>query len=363
MARASIAPGGTIGILGGGQLGRMTALAAARLGYRSHVYCQDSGDPAAQVAAAKTVAPFEDTVALDDFAGACDIVTLEFENIPVTSAVRIAEIVPMRPGPGVLQISQDRLAEKEFIAGQNIGTAPYRAVNSPDELATARRELGGSLVVKTRRLGYDGKGQARVTADAEIAKAWTSLNGTPAIAEGFVDFACEISVVMARAGNGTRRSYVPVENSHKDGILDRTIAPADIPRTLGEDAIAIAGKLADALDFVGVLAVEFFVTRDGGLLVNEIAPRPHNSGHWTVDACAVSQFEQLVRAVAGLPLGDPRRHSDAEMQNLIGREFDAWPDLAATPGACLHLYGKSVTRAGRKMGHVTYLRPLLKSLD
>ncbi|MCZ6765155.1 MAG: 5-(carboxyamino)imidazole ribonucleotide synthase [Alphaproteobacteria bacterium] len=355
MTVGALAPGSVIGILGGGQLGRMTAIAAAELGYRAHIYCQAGDDPAAQVATA-TVAGYDDQTALTGFARACDAVTLEFENIPLVAVKTVAAVAPMRPGAKALGIAQDRLAEKDFVAGLGIATAAYRALAGPQDLKAARADLG-PIIAKKRRLGYDGKGQVRID-DADIpAEAWAALGARPAIAEAVVDFAVEISVIAARGLDGATATYVPVENRHVDGILATTIAPAAIDLLTADAAREIALRLIEALDIVGLLAVEMFVTTTGDLLVNEIAPRPHNSGHWTLDACAVSQFEQLVRAVAGLPLGDPARHSDAEMHNLIGDTVDRWPELAADSRARLHLYGKTETRPGRKMGHVTYLRP------
>lgn len=355
MTRDALAPGSTIGILGGGQLGRMIAIAGAEMGYRAHIFCQSGDDPAVQVAAAATVAPFEDAEALKAFASACDAVTLEFENIPITAVDTVAAIAPMRPGRKSLEIAQDRLIEKDFVVGQGIATAAYRPVAGPADIAAAIEDLTGPAIVKTRRLGYDGKGQVRVETAAQAAAAWEALAGRDAIAEEVVDFKCEISVIVARGLLGETAAYVPVENRHVDGILDISFAPAPIGADTRRQACDIATRLIVALDITGLLAVEMFVTQDGRLLVNEIAPRPHNSGHWTIDACAVSQFEQLVRAVAGLALGDPERHSDAEMKNLIGDDVGRWKELASEPGACLHLYGKKETRPGRKMGHVTYL--------
>ncbi len=353
---SALRPGGTIGVLGGGQLGRMIAISAAQLGYRTHIFCQHEDDPAAQVAGIVTIAPYDDKGAIDRFAQNCDVVTLEFENIPTWVVNQIAQIRPMRPGSRVLEVAQDRVREKDFINWLDIETAAYRSVDSKAELHAAHLALGGRMVVKTRRLGYDGKGQKWIEHSGEISEAWKQLAGAPSIAEAAVDFTAEISVIAARGIDGAVAAYVPVENRHIDGILDRTIAPALIDDTLADKAVAIAEKIVTALDLVGVLAVEMFVTEGGRLLVNEIAPRPHNSGHWTIDACAVSQFEQVVRAVAGLPLGNPARHSDADMRNLIGGDADKWAEFVSEPGACLHLYGKNETRPGRKMGHVTYLK-------
>lgn len=336
----------------------MTVLAAARLGYRSHVWCQDGGEPAAQVASGTTLAPFDDADAVARFAGAIDVATLEFENIPLGAVEALAERVPVRPGANALAVSQDRRAEKDFIAKAGIATAPTRAVVDDASLTAALAEIGTPAVLKTARLGYDGRGQQRIDDPAVALAAWRRLseNGAlPCVLEGWVAFACEISVVTARGADGSSASYVPVENRHKNHILDTTIAPAAVSAEIAERATGIAARLADELDIVGLLAVEMFVTPGGEILVNEIAPRPHNSGHWTLDACGVSQFEQLVRCVCGLPLGDATRHSDAIMTNLIGDDAATWPALFAEPGARVHFYGKAEARAGRKMGHATRL--------
>lgn len=350
-----VAPGGVIGMLGGGQLGRMTAMAAARLGYRTHVFTPEADSPCAQVSAAGTVAGYDDHGALARFARACDVVTLEWENIPVATVEFLAGLVPVHPGAGVLAVTQDRALEKGFVNRQGIATAPWRPVRSPADAAAAAAALGLPAILKTARLGYDGKGQVRLAPGDDVAAAWSELGGVDCVLEGFVDFACEVSVVVARGQDGALAAYPAVENRHRDGILDRTIAPASLDAAVLAEAGEVARRLADALGLVGVLAVEMFATRDGAILVNELAPRPHNSGHWTIDACATSQFEQLVRAVCGLPLGVPDAHSDAVMENLIGADADRWADLAAQPGACLHLYGKKEARPGRKMGHVTRL--------
>jgi 5-(carboxyamino)imidazole ribonucleotide synthase len=351
---AMLPPGSTIGILGGGQLGRMTAMAAARLGYRCHILAPEAKSPAADVAAAFTNAPYEDEAALAAFVAAVDVVTLEFENVPVAAVERLARQVPVRPGAEVLRVTQDRLAEKDFVRGLGIPVTGYARVESPADL-TAARALLGPGVLKTTRLGYDGKGQLRVTPDTDPAEAFARLGQPVLIHEAWVDFAMELSVVTARGPQGQQASYVPVENRHRHHILDVTIAPAPIAPELAAEAVAMAERIAGALELEGLLAVELFLTPDGRLLVNELAPRPHNSGHWTIDACAVSQFEQQVRAVCGLPLGDPARFADARMENLIGHDVDRWPQLLAEPGARLHLYGKRETRPGRKMGHVTRL--------
>lgn len=353
-----LAPGSTIGILGGGQLGRMTVLAAARLGYRCHVYCQQADEPAAQVAGLTTIAAFDDAAALSAFAEAVDVVTFEFENIPVATVEAIEERVNVRPGPPVLAIAQDRCVEKSFLVDIGVDTAAFACVNDADALAAALVRLGRPSVLKTARMGYDGKGQVLIAADTDVAGAWTELAGGPAVIEKFVRFEREISVIVARAHDGSMAVYDPVENQHEHHILRRTLAPAPISAELADRALALALRIAEAIDLVGLLAVEMFVTEDGRLLVNELAPRPHNSGHWTIDACDVSQFEQLVRAVCGLKLGSPARRWNAEMLNLLGDEVEQWPAYMADPSARLHLYGKASARPGRKMGHVTRLSPL-----
>lgn len=356
-APVSLPPGSVLGIVGGGQLGRMTALAAARLGYRCHILTPERDSPAGQVAERTTVAPYEDGRALESFARAVDAITFEFENIPVECARRLAALKPTRPGPDALAVAQDRIVEKTFINRLGVATAPWRAVEGPEALAACAREIGLPAVLKTARLGYDGKGQVTIADENGLAAAWTAMGAGRGILEGFVDLEREISVIVARALDGRTAAYPAVENAHARHILDTTIAPARISEEIAATARACAEKITETLDIVGLLAVEMFVARDGRLLVNEIAPRPHNSGHWTLDACPTSQFEQLVRAVMGLPLGSVERHSDAIMTNLIGRAVEDWPKLAAEPGACLHLYGKTEAREGRKMGHVTRLYP------
>jgi 5-(carboxyamino)imidazole ribonucleotide synthase len=354
-----VPPGSTLGILGGGQLGRMAAMAAARLGYRVHVFTPEADAPAADVAARATVADFADTDALDAFAAAVDAVTLEWENVPVAAIERLAGRVPVRPGAGVLAVTQDRIAEKAFAGRLGLGTAPWRGAATAAEAAAAVAELGTPCILKTTRLGYDGRGQARVRPGDDMAAAWARI-GAPdrAIVEGVVDFACEVSVVLARGIDGAVAAYPAVENRHRDQILSETRAPAGVPPATAAAADGAARALAEALGVVGILAVEFFVTRDGGVLVNEMAPRPHNSGHWTLDACPASQFEQQVRSACGLPLGDPTPFAGAVMRNLLGHDADRWADHLADPGARLHLYGKREARPGRKMGHVTHLLPL-----
>ena len=352
-----IAPGGILGIVGGGQLGRMTALAAARLGYRCHVFTLEADSPAAQVADRTPRASYEDWGALESFAHAVDAITFEFENIPAESVRCLAAIKPTRPGADVLAVAQDRIVEKTFINELGIATTPWREAGDPGSLAEAARAIGLPAVLKTARLGYDGKGQVKIASETDIAFAWEGMGADRGLLEAFVDLEREISVIVARGFDGAMVAYPAAENVHTRHILDTTTAPAKISSALAAEARATAEKLAGALKVVGLLAVEMFVTRDGRLLVNEIAPRPHNSGHWTLDACPVSQFEQLVRAAMGLPLGSVERHSDAIMTNLIGEAVREWPKFAAEPGACLHLYGKSEVREGRKMGHVTRLYP------
>jgi len=353
----SLRPGGTIGILGGGQLGRMTAMAAARLGYRTHVFTTEVDAPAAQVSAAVTVASYGDAAAVARFAAAIDLATFEFENIPAGLARRVAGKRPVLPRPEILEITQDRLREKDFLHGVDVATTEYRAVADPDALAVAIRDLGAPAVLKTVRFGYDGKGQVLLTKGTSPEEAWRRMGGSAGILEGFVDFACEVSVIVARGQHGSLAVYPPVENRHVNHILDTTVAPARLPAETAAEAERIARHIAERLDLVGVLAVEMFVTKSGALLVNELAPRPHNSGHWTIDACMTSQFEQLVRAICGLPLGSTEHHADAVMTNLIGKDVAKWREALDDPQAKLHLYGKSKTRPGRKMGHVTRLMP------
>ena len=356
-----VTPGATIGILGGGQLGRMTAMAAARLGYRCHIYTDEKDSPASQVSAATTVGSYTDAAALTAFANAVSVVTFEFENIPEETAAILEPLVALRPGRKSLTIAQDRLNEKAFLNGIGVPTAPYRRAANPIELAQAIHDLGRPAVLKTARLGYDGKGQVMIGPNTDLTEAWATMSGSNGsqigVLEGFVDFDREISVIVARAPDGSWEAFDPVENRHANHILDTTIAPAAITDELSYKAVATARHIAEALDLVGLLTVEMFVTRDNTLLVNELAPRPHNSGHWTIDGAVTSQFEQFVRAVCGLPLGSPTRHSDAVMKNLLGDDVLRWREILAEPGAKLHLYGKAEPRPGRKMGHVTRLSP------
>ncbi|HEY2069117.1 MAG TPA: 5-(carboxyamino)imidazole ribonucleotide synthase [Rhizomicrobium sp.] len=353
---APVPPGGTIGILGGGQLGRMLAMAAARLGLKAHIYSDEANAPAFQVCDAHTYAKYDDRAALQKFAEACDAITLEFENIPEVTVALLSELRPMNPGALALATAQDRLAEKTLAQKLGLKTAPFFAIDRREDAASAFAKLGSDGVMKTRRFGYDGKGQAKVTSADGAANAFASFKSTPSILEGFVDFAFEASVIAARAADGTFAAFDPPENHHEHHILRRSTVPGRLTAAQTEEAKAIARKIGEALDYVGVFCVELFVAKDGALLVNEIAPRVHNSGHWTIEACITSQFENHIRAIAGWPLGSTERHSDAVMENLIGEEVANWKKLA-TNGAALHLYGKSQIRAGRKMGHVTWLKP------
>ena len=355
---AMLPPNATIGIVGGGQLGRMSAMAAARLGYRCHILTPEPDSPAGQVAAGVTLGEFEDPAALRDFALHADVITFEFENVSAEGLELLASLRPVRPAPAVLRTSQERITEKTFLNAVGVATAPWAPVETYSELEAAVTRIGLPAILKTTRLGYDGRGQARLAQPADLGSAFARLLPRPLILEGVVDFCCEISVVCARGADGAYAAFDVVENRHRDHILDLTFAPARIPEATAATAQAIARRVADALDLVGLLAVEMFVAADGRVLVNEIAPRPHNSGHWTLDACPASQFELHIRAIAGLPLLPAVRHADAVMKNLVGPEEAAlWPEILATPGLIPHLYGKTEARAGRKMGHVTRLFP------
>ena len=359
-ARGPIAPGATLGILGGGQLGRMLALAAAPLGLKAHVFCPDADSPAFEVAAARTVAAYEDEAALARFAAAVDVVTFEFENVPARTAEVLSTRAPLHPNPCALATTQDRLAEKAFVSGLGIPTAPFAEVSSEAELRRALEAIGRPAVLKTRRLGYDGKGQVLLREGDDPAGAWAAVAGAPSILEGFVPFEREVSVVAARTPEGAFAAYDLCANEHRSHILDVTRVPAGVSPETEAAALRIARRIADALDYAGVLAVEMFLVREGGaerLVVNEIAPRVHNSGHWTIEGAETSQFEQHVRAVCGWPLGSTRRRGRVEMRNLIGDDVSTWPAVLAEPGAHLHLYGKAEARAGRKMGHVTRVTP------
>ncbi|MFD1883072.1 5-(carboxyamino)imidazole ribonucleotide synthase [Paracoccus pacificus] len=339
----------TIGILGGGQLGRMLAVAASRLGLRSHIY-EPGAAPAGDVAHSLTTAGYDDARALEAFARSVDLVTYEFENVPAESLDLIEAIVPIRPGRRALAVSQDRVAEKSFLNEIGLTTAPWVAVDGLGDIA-----LTGPAILKTRRLGYDGKGQVRLKPGDDVRAAWKAVAGAPSVLEGFVDFSAEISVIVARGADGQVAAFDPGANVHRDGILRTTTVPCGLPGRITQDAILAAGRIVNGLDYVGVMGVEFFVTAQG-LVVNEIAPRVHNSGHWTQAGCAVDQFEQHIRAITGLPLGDGGRHADVVMENLIGDDIDRVPEWLRRPRTQVHLYGKGAARPGRKMGHVNIIQ-------
>lgn len=350
-----LAPGAVIGILGGGQLGRMLSVAASRLGFKTCIFEPGGDCPASHVANYHFQKSYEDKDALKAFAEAVDVITFEFENIP-TGALDVLETTrPVRPSRRALGVSQDRLTEKTFLADLGLKTAPFAAFDDADSLAAALDAIGVPSILKTRRFGYDGKGQARITTQEEAASALEDMAGQAAILEGFVDFSCEISVIGARGLDGQVACFDPGENVHRAGILRTTTVPASVTAAQRADAVLLTGQILNALDYVGVLGVELFVT-PGGLIVNEIAPRVHNSGHWTQQGCSVDQFEQHIRAVAGWPLGDGARHTDVVMENLIGDDMDTVPDIAKKAGASLHLYGKAEVKPGRKMGHVNRVK-------
>lgn len=355
---APLSPGATIGIIGGGQLGRMLAMAAARLGYQTVILEPQADCPAAQVASRQIVAAYDDAEALAQLARDCAVVTYEFENVPVSAAAMLAGEVAVFPPPRALEVAQDRLVEKTTLNTMGIATAQFVTVDSDAELAAGLVAFGGNGVLKTRRLGYDGKGQRvfRNAAPTDADGVYAAMGGVPLILEAFVPFEREVSVIAARGIDGTVVAYDPAENVHRDGILHTSTVPA----TASEQTLAAARKAAstivEGLGYVGVIGVEFFVLPDGSVVTNEIAPRVHNSGHWTEAACAVSQFEQHIRAVAGLPLGDPRRHSDCVMENLIGDDVERVPALLREADVVVHLYGKAQARPGRKMGHFTRLK-------
>ena len=347
--------GATIGIFGGGQLGRMLALAAARLGLKCHIFDPAKDGPAAQVADNMTTAAFDDLDAIRAFAAGVDVVTYEFENIPAAALDALADVVPHHPPRGALETSQDRLIEKQFLQDLGLKTAPFAAVETADDLQAAIAKIGLPGILKTTRLGYDGKGQARLTCSDDAVSALDAMQGASAIYEGFVEFTHEVSVIAARGPDGAVSCYDPGENVHQDGILRTTTVPARLSPSQRTDAVLLAAKILNALNYVGVLGVELFVTPET-LIVNEIAPRVHNSGHWTQNGCAVDQFEQHIRAIAGWPLGDGQRHSDVVMENLIGDDMNKIASFAEKPNTALHLYGKSEIRAGRKMGHANIVQ-------
>ncbi|MBK8439471.1 MAG: 5-(carboxyamino)imidazole ribonucleotide synthase [Rhodobacter sp.] len=349
-ASGALAAGLVIGILGGGQLGRMLSVAASRLGYRCHVY-EPGAAPAGDVAFAVTTASYADEAALRAFAASVDVITYEFENVPTSALDLLESLRPIRPNRRALAISQDRIAEKDFLNGLGLQTAPWRAVGSEADLGAAVDALGCPSILKTTRLGYDGKGQVRLEDAAEVPAAWAAMQGAASVLEGFVVFEREVSVIAARGLDGSVACFDPGENVHRDGILRTTTVPARLTSAQRADAVLVAARILNALEYVGVLGVELFVTPQG-LLVNEIAPRVHNSGHWTQAGCTVDQFEQHIRAVAGLPLGDGGRYADVVMENLIGDDLDRVPALLRDRDVAVHLYGKGTARPGRKMGHV-----------
>ncbi|MEP4770707.1 MAG: 5-(carboxyamino)imidazole ribonucleotide synthase [Roseibium sp.] len=354
-ATTKLSPGDTIGILGGGQLGRMLAQSAASLGLKTHIFCPDPNSPAFDVCSAYTVAPYEDVNALNRFASSVSVVTYEFENVPGPTAAHLDEIIPVRPGVRALEVSQDRLFEKEFLSGAGVAIADYAEINSQEDLEAALKEFGGRGVLKTRRFGYDGKGQVMLREPSDLPGAFEKIGSVPAVLEALIPFECEVSAIVARDLVGTCASYDIAKNHHENHILKTSTVPAGVSATTKETAREMAEQIVSSLGYVGVMGVELFLVRDDAgerLLVNEVAPRVHNSGHWTQDACLVSQFDQHIRAVAGWPLGSAERHSDAVMENLIGFDVDSWKTTLAEANAQLHLYGKAETRDGRKMGHV-----------
>ena len=353
-----ISPGSVIGILGGGQLGKMIAMAGSRLGYRCHVWSQEGESPAAQVAARVTVADFRDPQALEEFRSSVDVVTLEWENVPLELLRTLARDVPTRPQAAVLEVTQDRRKEKRFIQTLGLETVRWTEIAALDEVDSAIRRIGYPCLLKQARLGYDGKGQYGIESAADRDRLGELSDPIEAILEQWVALDKELAVIVSRGYDGETAVFPVTQTYHQESILVRTLVPAEIPSSLEERARRIAVRLAAELEIVGVLAVEFFLTRDGELLVNELAPRPHNSGHWTIDACYSSQFEQTIRTACGLPLGSVERFADAAMENLLGDQINAWPELLKRKNAKTHLYGKTDVAPRRKMGHVTYLSPL-----
>jgi 5-(carboxyamino)imidazole ribonucleotide synthase len=352
-ATAALKPGATIGILGGGQLGRMLALAAARLGFKCHIFSPAPDSPAFDVVHRVTSADYTDTRALDRFASDVDVVTYEFENVPAETATFLSARVPVLPDPKILATTQDRLAEKTFVNALGIGTAAFADVGNSAALEPALTKIGRPAVLKTRRLGYDGKGQVTIKNGVDPDTAWRDVGAQPSILEAFVPFEREVSVIAARSHDGTVECFDVTENEHRDHILKISRVPAVLSQATGQKAQQIAETIAQKFRYVGVFAVEMFMLPGGELLVNEIAPRVHNSGHWTLDGASVSQFEQHIRAVAGWPLAKPVRHGRVEMTNLIGSEIENYRSWLSIPGAAVHIYGKAAVRPGRKMGHVT----------
>lgn len=357
MANAAqmIAPGSVIGIVGGGQLGRMLALAAAAMGYKTHIYTPERDSPASHVATLTTIGAYQDTNALRDFGQKVDVVTFEFENVPAATLNMLAGIVPVRPKPDVLFITCHRIREKDFINAAGIATAPYAHVSSPETFKAALDKIGTPSILKTCELGYDGKGQVMIDAPANAEEAWQKLGYSECVLEGLVEFNSEASMIVARGLHGDMQCFPLVQNNHTNHVLHKTIAPAPDADAHHAQAVHIATTLAEKLDVIGLLAVEMFVTPNG-LLVNELAPRPHNSGHWTIEGCATSQFEQHIRAICGWALAEPALLHKAEMLNFLGDEWLEWQHYASIANAHIHLYGKSESRPGRKMGHVTLLK-------
>lgn len=350
-----IQPGGIIGIIGGGQLGRMISIAAAQMGYKVHIFTDEKDSPASHVSSKTIVAKYTNKAALKKFASSVDVVTFEFENIPHETVKALESAVMVRPSWQVLYIAQNRIREKDFLNKIGVATTKYAKVTSAKSLEAAYKKIGPKCILKTIELGYDGKGQAFIDENSNLKKLWSEEKFGEAILEKLVDYKKEISVIITRTASGEAIPFVPVENIHKSGILDTTIAPARVSDGVMKDAWQKAHNIAEALELVGVLCVEFFLTEKNELLVNELAPRPHNSGHWTIDACVTSQFEQLVRAICGLPLGNSAYKSKAIMKNLIGKEVEDWQEFIKDPDSKIHIYGKKQARPGRKMGHVTQL--------
>lgn len=352
-----LTPGACIGILGGGQLGRMLSVAAARLGFSTHIFEPGQAPPAGHVAAQVTTAEYNDIDALTAFAASVDVITFEFENIPTTALDVLEAHCPIRPSREALRVSQDRLIEKEFLSGLGLNIAPFANVESLADLKAALAKIGTPAILKTRRFGYDGKGQVRIFDIAEASTAWNAMKGAPSVLEGLVEFSREISVIAARGVSGEIACFDPGENVHVDGILATTTIPASLSKAHQTDAVLLAANILNALGYIGVLGVEIFVTSTG-LVVNEIAPRVHNSGHWTQNGCAIDQFEQHIRAIAGWPLGDGIRHANVMMENLIGDDMARINEVSREPNTALHLYGKTDARPGRKMGHLNRVTPL-----
>ncbi|MCE9590420.1 MAG: 5-(carboxyamino)imidazole ribonucleotide synthase [Planctomycetes bacterium] len=356
-AAAPILPGATVGVLGSGQLGRMFAIAARKMGYRVHTYSPEGDTPTGQVADSEVCAAYDDLDAVRGFAHGVRVVTFEFENVPFATAEAAGQCVPVRPAGSVLHVTQHRLREKTFLRDAGFPVTPFTAVRSLEELQRAIAKQGLPGVLKTAGFGYDGKGQVKITAPERVEPAWKQLGTSEAVLEAFVNFRCEVSVVAARGVDGSFAHFGVIENRHANHILDVSVSPARVSDKVREKAIELTRGILEKLGVVGVLCVEFFVTPDDGLLVNELAPRPHNSGHLTFDACVTSQFEQQLRSICGLPLGDTRQHRPAAMANLLGDLWERgepnWAAALAMPGVKLHLYGKAAARAGRKMGHLT----------